>query len=233
MTDFREIYARRAWDYERLVAREDYQRNLIVALERARALAELDVVELGAGTGRLTRLLAPRVRSIAAFDAAPAMLAVACQRLSEDGARNWRLGVADNSALPVANSSADLTVAGWSLGHSVGWFPDRWREVVGAALAEMRRVLRPGGAAIILETLGTGRTLPQPPTDGLRAYYRWLEEEHGFLWTWTRTDYRFISVHEADELTRFFFGADLADRVRQERLTIVPECTGLWRRVYA
>jgi len=34
----------------------------------------LDVVEFGAGTGRITRLLAPEVQSIRAFDASEHML---------------------------------------------------------------------------------------------------------------------------------------------------------------
>ena len=52
--ELKEIYASRARDYERLVAREDYQGNILKALQDIRALAGLDVVELGAGTGRLT-----------------------------------------------------------------------------------------------------------------------------------------------------------------------------------
>ena len=62
--DLKEIYASRAQDYERLVAREDFAGNILKALQEIRALSGLDVVELGAGTGRLTCLLAPLVRSI-------------------------------------------------------------------------------------------------------------------------------------------------------------------------
>jgi hypothetical protein len=94
----------------------------------------------------------------------------------------------------------------------------------------MKRVLRPGGAIIILETLGTGRETPQPPAPALAAYYDWLENEHGFNHTWIRTDYRFASVDEAEALTRFFFGDNLAGRIRRDNLTILPECTGIWWR---
>ena len=51
---------------------------------------------------------------------------------------------------------------------------------------------------------------------------------HGFNATWIRTDYEFASVPEAEELTRFFFGDALADRIEREQLLILPECTGLW-----
>jgi len=57
-----------------------------------------------------------------------------------------------------------------------------------------------------------------------------LERELGFSATTIRTDYQFESVGDAVELTQFFFGDDLAQRVEQERLTILPECTGIWWR---
>lgn len=223
---FRNIYQHRAADYDALVAREDYQGNLARALAEVRPWPRLDVVEPGAGTGRLTRLLAPAARSVVALDIAPAMLRVA--RASLDADSRVTFAVADNGALPLRDAVADLAVAGWSLGHSVAWFPNTWRGVIGTALAEMRRVLRPGGTVVILETLGTGRETPAPPTDELAAYYRWLEDQHGFHRTWLRTDYRFASLDEAEQLTRFFFGDDLADRVRREGLETLPECTGMW-----
>jgi hypothetical protein len=101
-----------------------------------------------------------------------------------------------------------------------------WREQVGRALAEIKRVLRPGGTAIILETLGTGHETPHPP-DALVAYYAFLEEE-GFVSTWVRTDYRFASLAEAEALIRFFFGHDLAAQAVRENWVVLPECTGLW-----
>ena len=230
MTDYQHIYTHQADQYDRLVAREDYQGQILAALQRIRPLAGLDVVELGAGTGRLTRLLAPLVRSIQAFDASAAMLRVAAQTLEGMGRSNWKVEVADNRHLPVADAVADLAVAGWSFGHTVGWYPQTWRDEIGQMLAEMGRVLRPGGTAVILETLGTGRETPQPPHAGLAAYYSWLAGEQGFSATWLRTDYEFASLDEADELTRFFFGDELADRVRREGLVRLPECTGLWWR---
>jgi hypothetical protein len=61
------------------------------------------------------------------------------------------------------------------------------------------------------------------------AVYYTLLEDMGFSSTWIRTDYQFKSVQEAAELTGFFFGEELADRVAREKLVILPECTGIWR----
>ena len=227
-TDFKAIYAAQAEKYDQLVAREDYQGNILPALAKIRPFAGIDVVELGAGTGRLTRLLAPQVRSIYAFDASPHMLAVAGARLTAAGWSNWALAGADNRRLPLARATADAALAGWSLGHSVSWYPQTWRRQIELALAEMRRVCRSGGTIILLETQGTGHTTPRPPSPGLAAFYRWLEREQGFRATWIRTDYCFVSVDEAADLTHFFFGDELAGEIRRDHLTLLPECTGIW-----
>jgi len=229
MTDhFHEIYAKHADQYDALVLREDYQGNILKALQNIRPLSSLDVVEFGAGTGRLTLMLAPLVRSIRAFDASQHMLDVTIAKLQKSGLSNWRAEVADNRALPVEESTADLSIEGWSFGHFTGWHPDTWRDEIGKAVNEMKRVLRPGGTVVILETLSTGSEMPQPPNEVLAAYYAWLENELDFFATWIRTDYHFESLDEAERLTRFFFEDELADTVVKNNWVILPECTGIW-----
>ncbi len=228
MPDYQHIYRTGARQYHALVAREDYEGRLLPALERIRPLVGLDVAEWGTGTGRLTNLLVPWVRQILAVDISPPMLQVAAENLHRSGRHNWRLAVADNRQMPAASHSADLAIAGWTLGHFCAWYPHTWQEEIGRALAEMTRVVRPEGTAVIIETLGTGRESPAPPTEALAAYYRWLEQEHNFTQHWVRTDYRFASHAEAQELTRFFFGEELARYVGREELVTLPECTGIW-----
>lgn len=229
MTDhYRQIYLHKAALYDRMVAREDYQGNILPALQNIRPLSGLDVVEFGAGTGRLTRLLAPHVRFIRAFDLSAAMLDVARPTLQATGLSNWSLAVGDNKSIPVESGRVDLSIAGWSFSNVTSWDSDVWRREITPAVDETLRVLKPGGTAIIIETLGTGYEHPTPPHEGLAAYYAWLEAERGFSHTWLRTDYQFESAQQADELTRFFFGNDLAERIVREGMTILPECTGLW-----
>ncbi len=230
MPSFEEIYARHADLYDALVEREDHQGHLLPALLETAQLEGADIVEFGAGSGRLTRLLVPFAGHVRAFDASAHMLSVADAHLRATGLANWELGVAENRRLPVADAAADIAIAGWSFGHAVDWFPTAWRTEIGAAVDEMERVLRPGGTAIILETLTTGSETPAPPTAGLAAYYRWLETERGFSRKAVRTDFRFESLAEADRLTRFFFGNELADKVRREHWIILPENTGIWWR---
>ncbi len=230
MPTFEQIYAAHADDYDRLVDREDHRGNMIEAIRELHPLDGAEVVEMGAGTGRITRQLVPLIKHIRAFDASEHMLSVARKRMEMTGFTNWSLEVADNAALPVADASVDVSIAGWSFGHQTEWAEDRWRQTIGAGIDEMLRVLRPGGTAIILETLGTGSRQPAPPNEMLGAYYDWLEKERGFSSTWIRTDYQFESVEEGAELFRFFFGDGLAQLVIDGGSPIVPECTGLWYR---
>jgi ubiquinone/menaquinone biosynthesis C-methylase UbiE len=225
---FQTIYARHADQYDRLVSREDYQGNILRVLKTIKPLDDLEVVEMGAGTGRLTRLLSPLVKSVRAYDASQHMLDMAAIRLRALELTNCELAVSDHRDLPAPSASADLAIEGWSFGHLAWWFAGSWREETGKALAEMKRVLRPGGTAIIIETLGTGTETPQAPTPYLADFYSWLENEHGFASTWIRTDYQFESLREAEELTRFFFGTELANRVALEELIFLSECTGVW-----
>ena len=173
-------------------------------------------------------MLASLVKSILAIDISPHMLDVAVAKFRGRSLPNWMAAVGDNRALPVADHAADLSIAAWSLGHFTSWYPKTWRDGIERVLAHMKRVVRPGGTVIIIETLGTGAEEPHPPNEVLAAYYALLEGEHGFSRTWIRTDYRFASLVEAEDLTRFFFGDDLADRVAREALVVLPECTGIW-----
>ncbi|MEM7114082.1 MAG: class I SAM-dependent methyltransferase [Chloroflexota bacterium] len=228
MDHFQEIYKNKADAYEAMVAVEDYEGNILQTLEEIRPFANLDVIELGAGTGRLTCMLAPHVKSIRAYDGAPAMIAVATAKLEAMELAKWKTAVADNRSIPVEDKAADIAIAGWSLAHSVGWYPDSWQTEIGQMIAEMQRVLRPGGTLILLETLGTGHETPTPPTEGLAELYRWWETTYGFQHKAIRTDYQFDSPTHGAHLTRFFFGDELADRILAEQLTILPECTGIW-----
>jgi ubiquinone/menaquinone biosynthesis C-methylase UbiE len=194
-------------------------------LQAIRPLSNLEIIELGAGTGRLSRLLAPLASRVFLTDISTHMLEKAWAR---QGDGRYFFAAADNGRLPAADNSADLAIAGWSIGHQTGWFPDTWPERVDRVVAEMKRVVRSKGTVLILETLGTGREGPQPPTQELADYYGRLERQHGFQRQWIRTDYQFHSVSEAERLTRFFFGDQLADRIVSEKLTRLPECTGIW-----
>ena len=222
----RRIYQSDADRYEALISREDYQGKIPRALAEIVDVDGLDVIDLGAGTGRLTVMLAPHARSIQAFDIAEEMLRVCRQRLEASGLSNWQVDVADHRHLPIPTHSADLVVSGWSVAYLLVWNPETWRLELEKWLGEMKRVLRPGSFIVLFESLGTGNESPIE-LEHLKLYYPWLSEV-GFEKKWIRTDYKFESIEEAEELARFFFGDELGDKVKHHNWVILPECTGVW-----
>ncbi len=228
MIEYRAIYQNQGELYDQLVSREDYNGNLLEALLKIHPFKGAFALDLGAGTGRLTRLVNDEVEHLIAIDLSGHMLDVASGRLEQARARNYSLAVADIRRLPLRDDSADISLAGWSIGHCLSWYANSWQAPVNGIIQEMGRVLRSRGTIVIIETLGTGRSSPKPPTSRLAQYYELLENEWGFQSTWIRTDYAFRSVSEAIRLSGFFFGDELAQRVEQEELTILPECTGIW-----
>jgi len=225
MPDQLAIYREQVERYENLVAHEDYRGQLRPAISAIRSIDQADWIEWGAGTGRLTELAAPTARSILALDASPAMLRVAAGKLARGNGPRRQTAVADHRRVPAPDGCADIAIAGWTIIYLSSPFAPDWPSAVRQAVAEMRRVLRPGGALIIIETLGTGQTEPQRQ---YADYYDFLENELGLQHKWIRTDYQFGSVDEAVDGLGFFFGDDFAQQIRDHQWAIVPECTGLW-----
>lgn len=224
-----EVYNTHAGQYERLIRREDWQNNIGKAIERIRIPDGLDILDLGAGTGRLTRLLAARSASLTACDASAHMLALAESFLRQSGHSHWRTAVADHRQIPFSDARFDLVVSGWSFCYLAVWGGADWRSALDDGLREINRILRPGGTFLLFETLGTGQESPHAP-EHLAGYYAWLTEK-GFQSTWIRTDYKFESLEEAVELATFFFGAEMGEKAQANNWQVLPECTGAWWRI--
>lgn len=117
------------------------QAAVLDCVDASHLAAGARVLEIGCGAGHLTIRLAERDLRVDAIDASPAMVEAAARRALEGGmSERVTVEVADVHALPFEASHFDLIVA-------VGVIP--WLHSPHAAVAEMARVLRPGGHLIV------------------------------------------------------------------------------------
>lgn len=224
--DHHKTYQAQADLYEQLISREDYCNNLLPEILKIYSFNDKDVLELGAGTGRLTRMLAPLCRSMIACDLSFHMLQFNQRILKDLHQDEAKIITADHRFLPLKNDVADVAISGWSIGYLVDWYRASWKTELTKAFSEINLLLRKHGMVIIIETMGTGFENPTAPSH-LVNYYDFLKSI-GFSYTWIRTDYQFYSIEEAIYLTNFFFGNELAAQVKEKNLKVLPECTGIW-----
>jgi demethylmenaquinone methyltransferase/2-methoxy-6-polyprenyl-1,4-benzoquinol methylase len=135
----------------------------------------VDALDLASGTGDFAFGVAralPTAR-VVALDASPRMVACAHDRLAGDArdvSARVTTRVGDMNALDVADASIDVLTAGYGVRN----VPDAAR-----AVAEMRRVLRPGGRVVLLDfyrpELTVWRTL-------LLGYLRVAGDTVGWWW---------------------------------------------------
>jgi ubiquinone/menaquinone biosynthesis C-methylase UbiE len=228
--DFERIYSEHADEYDRLVAAEDCEHRLLPAIESIAPLADARVLEVGAGTGRVSRLLLTRGVRLIAIDRSEAMLAVARRHLAAFPRERWELHAGDARRLPVADGWAHVAIAGWAFGHLRFDHPASWREDVARAIGEMDRALEPQGVLILIETLGTGAERAGAPSPELGEYFDWLERDQSMRREVIRTDFEFPDPETAARTMEFFFGRELSSTIRARGWSRVPEWTGLWWR---
>jgi ubiquinone/menaquinone biosynthesis C-methylase UbiE len=129
-----------------------YQARRTMALQFFESLStprDSRIIEIGCGAGILAVDIALRGYSISAIDTAPAMLDLTSTRASDSGVRrrvDIRLG--DIHKLDFADRSLDVVFA-------IGVLP--WVPALPVALAELARVLKPGGHCIV--TVDNGKRL--------------------------------------------------------------------------
>ena len=136
----RDFWERKASQYDR-VAKGVFGRPLprVLELTAAGVSGAETVLEVAAGTGLMTAVIAPRVRQVVATDYADNMLVILRERMKSAGIANVEAAQRDIYALGYPPGRFDVVVAGNVL-HLV---PDLER-----ALDALCQVLRPGGKLI-------------------------------------------------------------------------------------
>ncbi len=102
-------------------------------------------IDVACGPGVVSRATASRVGSVRGVDLTPAMVEEAARRADEEGVGNVDFTVGDATALELPNDSFDGAITRFSLHHI---------PAPGRVVAEMARVVRPGGWVLVSDIVG-------------------------------------------------------------------------------
>jgi SAM-dependent methyltransferase len=211
--------------------REVSERELAVVEYRLRGAEGRRVLDAGVGTGRFARMLIRRGAHVVGMDLTPEMLHVCAQNEPLARLVQARLG----SPLPFADATFDDAVCVRVIKYLEDW---------AVALAELRRVVRPGGR-LVLE-VANRRSLARWGYSGMPVYLftsseaTRLLESNGFqlrsidggtrlpflVYRWTRTESRLQVVRFIERL----IGTALGQRLFARSLIFTCEADPGWER---
>lgn len=120
---------------------EDWKRSVVSTFIDPCVGRDVDLLEIGPGHGRWTEYMVDRVRSLTLVDLSLTCIE-ACEKRFVEAEAEVSYFVNDGVALPVPDESVDVV---WSFGTFVHVDENE----IDSYLAEIRRVLRPGGMFVI------------------------------------------------------------------------------------
>ncbi|MBP0591349.1 class I SAM-dependent methyltransferase [Paraburkholderia sp. LEh10] len=148
------------------------------------------VLDMGCGAGHASFAVAPHAASVVAYDIAPQMLATVAAAAQERGLANVRTQQGAAEQLPFDDASFDWVISRMSAHH--------WHDVR-LALAEVRRVLKPGGRVLFIDIAGSDHPL-------LDTHLQAVE---------VLRDASHIRDYRGDEWVSFFAAAGFSAAVRE------------------
>ena len=105
---------------------------------------KLTIVDLGAGEGTLSQLLAKNARKVIAIDNSPKMVEFGSKLAKDHGFKNLEYRLGDLEDPPVTTSSVDLVLLSQALHHAIK--PER-------AISAAHRILKKNGRIVVLDLL--------------------------------------------------------------------------------
>jgi SAM-dependent methyltransferase len=150
--------------------------DLALMVEYATRSPEMAVLDVGCAAGHTAFAFAPHVREVIGVDLSPEMLVEAERQAAARNLTNVRFDVASATALPYADGQFDIVTCRLVAHH----LPS-----LGPALAEMARVLRPGGELIVVDIIS-----PEDPAlaDFINRVEVLRDPSHSKDWTLSEWD---------------------------------------------
>ncbi len=104
----------------------------------------MTIVDLGAGEGTLSQLLAKNARKVIAVDNSPKMVEFGSKLAKKHGFKNLEYRLGDIEDPPIAKESVDLAILSQALHHAIK--PER-------AIESAYRILKKNGRIVVLDLL--------------------------------------------------------------------------------
>jgi SAM-dependent methyltransferase len=197
------------------------------AVDALRPLHGADLLDIGCGTGfHLPRFAARGARVVGVEPHLP-LVARARARLADAGPRTASVVAGDAEALPLADASVDVVHARWAYFFGAGCEP---------GLAEVARVLRPGGLAVVVDndvtrsTFGAWFRRSYPAYDPVAVQRFW--DRQGFTTEHLTIAWAFDRRDDLESVVRIELPPGPADEVlaAHEGLTVDYAVALRWKR---
>ena len=186
-----------------------------------------DVLDLGCGTGFHLPAFAEDARTVTGVEPHPDLAALAARRTRRLDHVSVLPGTAQ--AIPLPDAAVDVVHVRWAYFFGPGCEP---------GLAELDRVVRRGGTALVIDNAGSRSTFGS----WFRRGYPHLPspqeiERFWGLRGWTRTPvdmgWRFTSRADLEAVVRIEFRPETADEILREHTGLeVDYAVNLWSRTY-
>ncbi|MCA1572442.1 MAG: methyltransferase domain-containing protein [Chloroflexi bacterium] len=190
--------------HARLGAAIDPDRKVLGALERIVPLSGKRVADVGTGIGHYPMLLARRTGRMYGVESDPALRAVARRRVVDSHQPNVRIVEGSSTSLPLRDGAVDVVLSSL-IDPEDASLP---------AIAEARRVLRPGGRLIVIGHYGRDdvAALLEP-----EVMEHAIEATHHRTGWWLRNGFKIKVVHARLDLVDDRTAHDLLPRLYGDR----------------
>jgi SAM-dependent methyltransferase len=196
-------------------------------IDALRPLHGAYLVDIGCGTGFHLPLFAARGARVVGIEPHLPLVARARVRLSDAPARTASVLAGDAEALPLADASVDVVHARWAYFFGAGCEP---------GLAEVARVLRSGGLAVVVDNDVTRSTFGEwfqrsyPAYDPVAVQRFW--DRQGFTTEYLTIEWTFDRRDDLEAVTRIELPPGPADEVlaAHQGLTVDYAVALRWKR---